>query len=63
MNPCWKHTQSFWEALAFVVVKGLECRMPPLATSAKLMTQGNFKTDVWSAILPFHFNSHRLYAG
>lgn len=55
-NPFWKHTRSFWEALAFVVVKGLECRMPPLTTSVELMTsEGNFETDVRSPIMTLSF--------
>ncbi|KAI6006969.1 hypothetical protein EDD15DRAFT_2358039 [Pisolithus albus] len=32
----YRHTQSFWEALAFMIVKGQDMRMPPLLTPAEL---------------------------
>ncbi|KAI5997498.1 hypothetical protein EDD15DRAFT_2364219 [Pisolithus albus] len=32
----YRHTQSFWEALAFMIVKGQDTRMPLLLTSAEL---------------------------
>ncbi|KAI5989497.1 hypothetical protein EDD15DRAFT_2370530 [Pisolithus albus] len=35
-HHCYRHTQSFWEALAFMIVKGQDTRMPPLLTSAEL---------------------------
>ncbi|KAI6028168.1 hypothetical protein EDC04DRAFT_2605818 [Pisolithus marmoratus] len=31
-----RHTQSFWEALAFMTVKGQDTHMPPLLTSTEL---------------------------
>ncbi|KAI6140346.1 hypothetical protein BKA82DRAFT_4450763 [Pisolithus tinctorius] len=33
-----RHTASFWEALAFVVVKGIEGLMPPLLTSTEMQS-------------------------
>lgn len=36
------HTRSFWEALAFMIVKGMEERMPPLLTSAELADGGPY---------------------
>ena len=35
-HPHWKHPQSFWEALSFVIVKGIEAHMPPLFTSLEV---------------------------
>ena len=39
-NPHWIHTNNFWEALAFMIVKGADDRMPPLVSSTT-GTQGN----------------------
>ncbi|KAF9231591.1 hypothetical protein BU15DRAFT_55947, partial [Melanogaster broomeanus] len=29
-HPLWRHTDTLWEALAYMIVKGVEDRMPPL---------------------------------
>ncbi|KAI6004799.1 hypothetical protein EDD15DRAFT_2359661 [Pisolithus albus] len=36
MHHSYRHMQSFWEALAFMIVKGQETRMPLLLTPAEL---------------------------
>ncbi|KAI5985869.1 hypothetical protein EDD15DRAFT_2373779 [Pisolithus albus] len=41
----YRHTQSFWEALAFMVVKGQEARMPPLLTSTELAEESHVSLE------------------
>jgi len=35
----WKETKTFWEALAYMIVKGINERMPPMVTVSPLVRE------------------------
>ena len=35
----WKETKTFWEALAYMIVKGINERMPPMMTASPLVRE------------------------
>ncbi|KIJ59848.1 hypothetical protein HYDPIDRAFT_170548 [Hydnomerulius pinastri MD-312] len=43
--PIRRHSHSFWEALAFLLVKGINERMPPLLTSTEILNSSGASVE------------------
>ncbi|KIJ61401.1 hypothetical protein HYDPIDRAFT_31272 [Hydnomerulius pinastri MD-312] len=64
-HPIWRHAESFWEALAFMVVKGVNECMPPLLTSAEILDAVDESVDALGDVLnnTLHIEPHSAPSG